>query len=487
MKNDNHTRASQSNGRREDVRRIRFARTVLKPGVLLLFVALMASCAPTQENERGELSADEARSIAKEAYIFNYPLVMMYRTMYLQAIDSDSKSYSGGFGEWLHLGTSSPKDTDIVSPNNDTPYSYTWVDLRTEPWVLTLPKIEENRFYTSQWDDLWGFVLDNPGSVEDGNDGVSVLLASPTWKGELPEGVKRVVQGDSEFLGSLTRTQLLEPKDLPNVQKIQHEYKLQPLSAYLGETAPEPAPAIEWKPWKEGAETTDEFWAYANFLLSFTTPNPQDKPAQDRAAKIGISAGQPWDSSALGEDVSAAIAAGMQDALAELQAATTTIDDPSLFFRSQEDSKNDYFDRALGVLVGIFGNVKQVSVYFAVPKDDQGELFDGSKHSYAVTFTADEIPPAKNFWSWTMYKLPQRWLVDNPINRYSIGSPTPGLKTAADGSITLYFGAQSPGTDKESNWLPAPEGPFWLVLRTYGPGQAILDKTWNVPPVNQTK
>ena len=461
-------------------------------GILLLCVAFLVSCSPAPDQAQdkatktdSQLTADDARAIAKEAYIFNYPLVMYYRTMYLQAIDSQSNSYSGGFGEWLHLGTSSPKDTDIVTPNNDTPYSYAWVDLRAEPWVLTLPEIEDSRFYTSQWDDLWGFVLDNPGSVEDGNDGVSVLLASPTWKGELPEGVNRVIRGDSDFLSSLTRTQLIEPEDLPNVQKIQQEYKLQPLSTFLGQPAPTAAPTIQWMPWKDGAETTDEFWAYVNFLLSFTTPNPQDKPVQDRAAKIGIGAGQPWDSAALGEDVSAAIAAGMQDALAQLQAATTNIDDPSLFFRSREDSNKEYFDRALGVLVGIFGNVKQVSVYFAVPKDDQGELFDGSKHSYAVTFTADEIPPAKNFWSWTMYKLPQRWLVDNPINRYSIGSPTPGLKTAADGSITLYFGAQSPGADKESNWLPAPEGPFWLVLRTYGPGQAILDKTWQVPPVKQ--
>jgi hypothetical protein len=109
---------------------------------------------------------EEARAIAKEAYIFNYPLVMMYRTMYLQAIDTASKSYSGGFGSWLHLGTSSPRDTDIVSPNNDSPYSYAWVDLRAEPWVLTLPKIEKNRFYTSQWDDLWGFVLDCIPSAE---------------------------------------------------------------------------------------------------------------------------------------------------------------------------------------------------------------------------------------------------------------------------------------------------------------------------------
>jgi len=455
-------------------------------GNLTLFMLCLTLFAPNVWAQ-AKVTPDEARKIAKEAYIFNYPLVMMYRTMYLQAIDTKSKSYSGGFGKWLHQGTSSPKDTDIVSPNNDSPYSYAWVDLRAEPWVLTLPKIEAKRFYTSQWDDLWGFVLDNPGSVEDGNDGVSVLLASPTWKGELPKGVKRVIQGDSEFLGTLTRTQLLEPKDLPNVKKIQKEYKLQPLSAFLGKSAPKPAPAIKWKPWKDGVETTDEFWAYVNFLLSFTTPNPQDKPVQDRMAKIGLVAGKPWDSASHDKDVSAAIAAGMKEALAEFKKGATHITDPSLFFRSRKDLDKDYFSRALGVNVGIFGNVKKVSVYFAVPKDDQGELFDGSKNSYSITFTADQIPPAKNFWSWTMYKLPQRLLVDNPINRYSIGSPTPGLKKAADGSITLYFSAKSPGKDKESNWLPAPEGHFWLVLRTYGPGKAILNKTWKVPPVKRVK
>jgi len=453
------------------------------PMVLLLSVAFLASCSPAQDKSQDAVTPDEARSIAKEAYIFNYPLVMYYRTMYLQAIDPQSTSYSGGFGKWLHLGTSSPKDTDIVSPNNDTPYSYAWVDLRAEPWVLTLPKIDENRFYTSQWDDLWGFVLDNPGSVEDGNDGVTVLLASPTWEGDLPEGMNRVIRGDSEFLGTLTRTQLFDPTDLPNVQKIQKEYKLQPLSAYLGIPAPKPAPAIQWKPWEEGAETTAEFWTYVNFLLPLTTPNPQDKPVLDKMAKIGLGAG----SSKPSAEIQGAMQQGMQDALAELKKASTNISDPSLFFRSRKDTNKDYFDRALGVMVGIFGNVKRVSVYFAVAKDDQGELFDGSKHNYTVTFTADQIPPAKNFWSWTMYKLPQRWLVDNPINRYSIGSATPGLKTATDGSITIYFQAESPGKDNESNWLPAPEGPFWPILRTYGPGQSILDGSWKLPPVEQVQ
>jgi Protein of unknown function (DUF1254) len=167
------------------------------------------------------------RDAARDSYIFTYPLVMMYRTMYLQAIDESSSTFSGGMGQWLHLGTATPADTDIVTPNTDTPYSYAWVDLRAEPWVLTMPAIGADRFYTSQWDDLWGYVLDNCGSVNDGNNGISVLLACPAWDGDLPEGIVRVIQGETSFLGTLTRTQLL-PSDKPeDVERIQASYRLE--------------------------------------------------------------------------------------------------------------------------------------------------------------------------------------------------------------------------------------------------------------------
>ncbi len=431
-----------------------------------------------------KITAAEAKKIAKEAYIFNYPLVMMYRSMYQQALDPKS---GVSLGKWLHLGTSSPKDTTIVSPNNDSPYSYAWVDLRAEPWVVTLPKIEKNRFYTSQWDDVWGFVLDNPGSVEDGNDGISVLLASPSWKGDLPKGVDRVVQGESDILGTLTRTQLIGEDDLPNVQKIQKEYKLQPLSAYLGTDAPAAAPEIKWMAWKDGDETTDKFWEYAAFLLPFTTPNDIDKDVYADMAKIGLENGEPWDPSKLDKDVQAAIAAGQKDAIDHLKKESTTFTDPSKFFRSRKDAKNDYDNRALGVFVGIFGNVNDVSVYIALPKDSNGDLTDGSKSSYEMKFTKDQLPDVKFFWSMTMYKLPQRWLVDNPINRYSIGSATKGIKYTDDGSLTLYISAKSPGKDKESNWLPAPDGPFWLILRNYGPGKDIIDLKYKAPPVTPVK
>jgi hypothetical protein len=411
---------------------------------------------------------------------------MNYRMMYIQAIESSSKSYSGGFGKWLNLRPTTPQDTDVVAPNIDTPYSWAWVDLRSEPWVLTIPKIGPKRFYTSQWDDLWGYVLDNPGSVEDGNDGEKVLLAAPDWNGDLPSGVKRAIRGESQFLGTLTRTQLIDSNDLSNVEKIQSEYGLEPLSSYLGTTAPEQAMPVSWKPWRDEVETSTDFWEYANFMLGFTTPNPLDKPTLDKMAKIGVGAARTWNSGEQNKDFRNGMQEGLEEARADLKKASESITDPSLFFRSRADARTDYNDRALGVYVGQWGNVSAQSVYFSVAKDEAGDLFDGSKGSFSVTFSADQIPPVEYFWSWTMYKLPQRGLVENSIDRYALGSASPELKAAADGSITIYFQTDSPGEEKQGNWLPSPDGPFWLVLRAYGPGKAILDKTWKVPPVKKT-
>lgn len=418
-----------------------------------------------------------ARSLAKAAYIFTYPLVMNYRTMFMQAIDGDK-----AMGRWLHLGLSSPADTDIVTPNNDTPYSYAWVDLRAEPWVLTIPKIEKERFYTSQWDDYWGYVLDNPGSVNDGNDGLSVLLASPSWEGPLPKGVERVIQGETEFLGTLTRTQIIGgQEDLWKVKAIQESYKLEPLSSFAETPTPKPAPAITWPKWAEGDETKEVYWTYVSFLLPFVNLNPDDQAMYEALAKLGIESGSRWDPATMEPALLEAIQKGLEDGRAEMKKLSEGGIDAAKFFGTRKRVGKNYMDRALGVYMGIFGNVKEVSVYLSMPADADGKPLDGSKSTYTLTFTREQMPPVDYFWSITMYKLPQRWLVDNPINRCSIGSSTAGLKTNEDGSLVIYVCKESPGNDKVRNWLPAPDGPFWTVMRCYGPSPSIVDGTYKRP------
>jgi hypothetical protein len=422
-------------------------------------------------------SAEQARTFAHDAYIFTYPLVLNYRTMSMQAIEGDH-----AFGKWLHLGASSPADTGIVTPNNDTPYSYAWVDLRCEPWILSMPGIEKQRYYAAQWDDLWGFVVDDPGSLIDGNDGVKVLLAAPEWNGAVPPGMARVVRGESSILGTLTRTQMFGNDDLERVVQIQQEYRLQPLSAYLGQAVPPAAPAIQWPQWHDGDERTEKFWSYASFMLQFTTPNPADADEYRKLAALGVEAGKAWNAENLDPAIRDAIKAGVNEAIADFARAGN---DPSLdsakLFGNRERIGTDYLNRTLGVVLGIFGNVKEQAIYRQMPLDSGGQPLDGSKRSYTLTFARDHIPPVKYFWSITMYKLPERLLVENPIKRYSIGSPTAGLKYNADGSLTLYISAGSPGNDKESNWLPAPQGPFWTVMRFYGPDDTIIDGTYKVP------
>jgi len=223
------------------------------------------------------------------------------------------------------------------------------------------------------------------------------------------------------------------------------------------------------------------------FLLPLTTPNDIDRDVYANMAKIGLESGKPWDLSTLDKDMREAIAAGQKDAINQLIDQSTTFTDPSKFFQSRKDAKDDYDNRALGVYVGILGNINTVSVYIAIPKDGDGNLLDGSKGNYELKFTKEQLPDVKFFWSMTMYKLPERFLVDNPINRYSIGSSTKGIKYSDDGSLTIYISVKSPGKDKETNWLPAPDGPFWPVLRAYGPSKDIIDLKYELPPIAMAK
>jgi hypothetical protein len=458
----------------------------VKPTTPILTLALGLALVGASSSHAAEVTPAEARGIAKDAYIFTYPLALQYRTMFVQAIDSTSKEYVGGFGKYRHYGMSTPDNKDIVTPNNDTPYSWAHVDLRSEPWVLTLPKTD-GRYFTTQWMDLWHFIVDNPGSVIDGSEGGNFLLAAPGWKGEMPDGIKRIVRGESEFMGTLTRTQLKGMNDLPAMQETQQGYKLQPLSAFLGQAAPAPAPEIEWPVWIDKVDKTADIFRYVNFMLPYATPNPLDQPMLERIAKIGIAPGKPWNLAEMEPEMRQAIEDGVTDGLKLIAETIPKVRNASKLYLSREKMQTDYLNRTMGVVIGQWGNDTRQAVYQGWPLDAAGVPPDTSKNRYTITFPPGKLPEYQFFWSITMYGLPDRLLVPNPLKRYSIGSNSPDLKMEADGSLVLYLQKDDPGPDKQGNWLPAPDSPFSAVLRVYGPGEAEQTGQWKVPALERVK
>lgn len=451
-----------------------------------VFGLLSLSNASAKEHSINDLPPDQIRALTEQAYVFSYPLIMNYATMYKQAIDQNAPGYVGGFGKLRHFGFANSDNKDIVSPNNDTPYSWGWVDLRAEPWVMVMPAVEGDRYYTTQWDDMWGFVLDSPGSVLDGQKGGTYLIAPTNWQGKVPAGIKRVIRSETLFAGTLSRVGASGPEDLPQVKAVQAGFKLMPLHSYLQQPAPEAAPPVKWIPYVTGEEKTPEAFKYVNQMLAYTVPDARDKAVLEGMAKLGIAAGKPWDTATLSAASREAMQAGINDALKAMTAHMKNVKSGNLF-NTREKMQTNYMDRMLGVYVGIFGNYSSQAAYFAWHKDADGQQINTANGSYKLTFKKGETPPAGYFWSITIYTMPERFLVPNALNRYSIGSRSPQLKTNADGSIDIYISQKSPGKALESNWLPAPNGEPYIILRVYGPGESVLNGKYKLPTMVKMK
>jgi hypothetical protein len=437
------------------------------------------------------LSPEEARAIAKEAYIYGYPMVDSYRILYAYAVDRENPEFKAPWNQLRNIPrVYTPEDKAVQTPNSDTPYSFIGMDLRAEPIVLTVPAIEKERYFSIQLIDLYTHNFDYIGSRTTGNDGGSFLIAGPNWKGETPKGIKKVIRSETELLLAAYRTQLFNPGDLENVKKIQDAYKAQPLSAFLGEPAPKAAPAIDFpKPLTPDAQKTSlEFFNLLNFTLQFCPTHPSEKELMERFAKIGVGAGKTFDASKLSPEMKKAIEGGMADAWTELAALKKKIDAKEVtsgdMFGTREHLKNNYLYRMGGAVLGIYANSKEEAMYPAYTVDSKGELLDGSKGRYSLRFAPGQLPPVNGFWSLTMYQLPSSLLFANPLNRYLLNQPMlPQFKMDADGGLTLLIQSESPGKDKESNWLPAPKGPFFMAMRLYWPKAEALDGTWKPPPL----
>jgi hypothetical protein len=456
-------------------------------------IALLPALGFHAARAQSSVSPDEARAIAKEAYIYGFPMVDNYRIQHAYFVDSKNPEYKGPWNQIVNVPrVYTPADTAVQTPNSDTPYSFVGTDLRAEPIVLTVPPIEKDRYFSVQLIDWYTFNFDYIGSRTTGNDGGSFMIAGPGWKGEPPKGVKKVFRSETEFVFALYRTQLFSSDDLDNVKKVQAGYKAEPLSAFLGQPAPAPAPAVDFiKPLTPDEEKTSlAFFNILNFTLQFGPTDPSETELMARFAKIGVGLGKTFDASTLSPEIKTAIEQGMADAWADFASLLKKIEAEEVPIGdlpgSRASLKNNYLYRMGTAVLGIYGNSKEEAMYPLYQVDVEGQKLDGANR-YTMRFAAAQLPPVNAFWSLTMYELPSSLLVANPINRYLINSPMlPQFVKDADGGLTFYVQNDSPGKDKEPNWLPAPKGPFQVFMRLYWPKPEALDGTWKQPPLTKT-
>ena len=464
-------------------------------GILVAILGLLAACsAPKPQGASPPpgppaVTPEQARAIAKEAYIYGFPLVDNYRVQYSYFVNKQDPDYKGDWNE-VHSAARvfTPQDTTIQTPNSDTPYSALGADLRTEPLVLTVPPIDQNRYYSLQFVDQYTYNFAYVGSRTTGNGGGKYLLAGPNWKGDKPEGINEVIQSDTDLALVLYRTQLFGPSDLDSVKKIQAGYSVQPLSAYLNQPAPPQAPALDFAPplTPDQERTSPRFFEILGFALRFAPTLPSEKDMRARFASIGIGPGGDFNADKLSPQMRSAVEAGMADAWAEFNALKKDkLDTGQLtsadLFGTAADLKGNYLYRMAGAVFGIYGNTAAEAIYPSSYNDSAGAPLTGD-NKYTYNFAKGQLPPVNAFWSLTMYEMPQSLLVDNPMNRYLINAAMlPSLVPDPDGGYTLLVQNESPGIDKESNWLPAPKGPFALVLRLYWPKPDALNGTWKSP------
>jgi hypothetical protein len=445
-------------------------------------------------------SIEEVKAIAEEGFIYGLPLVMNYTANYEFWVDTTSKQYKCPFNQLKNEHrVFTYEDTAVVTPNSDTPYSFTCLDLRAEPFVVSVPAVEKERYYSLQFVDWNTFNYGYVGSRATGTEAGDYLVVGPDWKGETPAGIKGVLRPTTQFTVIIIRTQLFGADDMANVEKVQAGYKMQPLSAFLKQPAPPAAPTLDFPKANEKLAKTN-FFEYVDFSLQLAPAGPEEKEIRAKLAKIGIGPGKTFNFKDLSLEHKAAVLLGMKEGEKKVEEAVAgigkTINGWGVYtaFGDRAFFNGDWLLRAAAAKIGIYGNDADEAMYPKCREDADGEALDTSKHNYTLTFAKDQFPPVNAFWSVTMYDGKSQLLIKNPINRYLINSPMiPDMKMNEDGSLTLYIQKDNPGPDKEANWLPAPDGPPYLILRMYWPktvAPSILpagEGTWKPPGIVKAK
>jgi hypothetical protein len=462
---------------------------------LLAFAAVLGTARAADP-----LNPSEARDIAIEAYLYGYSLITTEVTRVQMTNVPKAEGLRAPMGQFINVKRYPPGDYRGVSaPNADTLYSLAWLDLGTEPMVFSHPDMGK-RFYLFPMYSLWMPVIESPGSRTAGEKAATYLITGPNWKGDVPEGMTQI-KSPTRYVVILGRTYADgSEEDYKEVNALQDQYSVVPLSAY-GKPYTYVAPAVDPNP---GFSMTDkpqdvinamDTSAYFNMMAKLmgeaAPPLPEDDAIVAKMAKIGLVPGQPFDMSKLDPEIQAALkdvpSVGYERIMA-LQKKGGKVENGWLIPAAAGIYGNNYAARALIAAVGWPANLPQDAVYPSTKVDGTGETLNGA-NNYKVTFGKDQTPPVNGFWSITMYvDEAGYWFYPNPLNKFTV-SMRDKPKFNDDGSLTLYFQNESPGADKEANWLPAPKGDFVLMMRMYWPKEtppSILppgNGTWVPPPV----
>ncbi|HTV33360.1 MAG TPA: DUF1254 domain-containing protein [Methylocella sp.] len=435
------------------------------------------------------ISEDEAHAIGVQAYLYLYSLVTMDLTHKQLTNVERPEGIHAPTNAFANIGEYPTAEMKaVVRPNFDTLYSSAWLDLTKEPMIVSAPNTN-GRYYMLPMLDMWTDVFASPGWRTTGTESQSWAVVLQGWTGKLPNGVGRI-EAPTPYVWLIGRTKTDGPSDYDAVHKIQAGYKITPLSRWGKPVEPATGkidPAVNMKtPPKIQVDTmpANKFFAYAAEVLKLQPPHLTDQPIVALMRRIGIEPGKSFDVNKAEPTVKQALESVPQDAQRLMAWKLKTLA-PVVNFWSMNTTTmgvygNDYLKRAVVTQLGLGANVPEDAIYPINLGDEAGKPLDGA-NKYTLHFDKGATPPASAFWSVTLYDK-EGYQVANPLNRFAVSSWMP-FHFNSDGSLDLYFQNESPGEDKEANWLPAPKGPFNLTMRLYAPKSEALTGQWNPPPV----
>ena len=446
-----------------------------------------AQAQTTQGGAETPITEQEAHAIGVDAYLYFYPLITMDITRKQSTnIEPGKEIAKGPMNMFVNVPTYPPADMRlVVRPNFDTLYSVAWLDLTKEPMIVSVPDTN-GRYYLLPMLDMWTDVFASPGWRTTDTQAGNFLITPPGWTGDTPSGMMRI-DAPTPIVWVIGRTKTDGPSDYDAVHKIQAGYKVTPLSQnYLPPTV-KIDPLVDMKtPPKLQVDTmpAEKYFAYAAELLKVIPSHITDQPMIARLKKIGFESGKSYELDKANPAIRKALESAPEDAKQLMAWKVPTLARVVNGWSMNTDTMgvygNYYLKRAIIAQLGLGANLPEDAIYPINLADESGKPLDGA-NKYTLHFDKGDAPPARAFWSVTLYDA-EGYQVPNSLNRFAVSSWMP-FKYAADGSLDLYFQNDSPGTDKEANWLPAPKGPFNLTMRLYAPKSEALTGKWNPPPV----